>query len=135
MTVVDASVVIDALATVAATSRAARRWLGDASEIEAPAILRAEVAAGVRRMFLAGALSEAQARATLVRTDELRVAEFPFKPFSQRIWQLRDVLTVYDAWYVALAETLDTPLVTADRRLAAAPGIRCPVEVVAPSGA
>jgi len=35
---------------------------------------------------------------------------------------LRDNLTAYDAAYVALAEALDAPLVTRDRRWAASPG-------------
>ena len=46
-----------------------------------------------------------------------------------RMWQLRDNLTGYDAAYVAAAELLGVTLVTGDRRLAAAPGLRCPVVV------
>ena len=48
----------------------------------------------------------------------------------ERCWELRDNVTVYDAVYVALAELLDAPLVTADGKLAKAPGIRCRVEVL-----
>ena len=48
----------------------------------------------------------------------------------ERCWELRANVTVYDAVYVTLAELLDAPLVTADRKLANAPGIRCQVEVV-----
>ena len=47
-----------------------------------------------------------------------------------RAWELRDNVTVYDAVYVALAELLDAPLVTADSRLAKAPGIGCRIEVL-----
>ena len=39
-----------------------------------------------------------------------------------RAWALRSNLTSYDAAYVALAEALDAPLVTRDKRLAASPG-------------
>jgi len=46
------------------------------------------------------------------------------------VWELRDNLSVYDGWYVALAESLETVLVTADRRLAEAPGPRCTVITV-----
>jgi len=38
----------------------------------------------------------------------------------------------YDALYVALAEALDAPLLTLDRRLARASGLRCAVETPAP---
>lgn len=47
-----------------------------------------------------------------------------------RIWELRDNLSAYDATYVAVAEALDAPLLTADARLARAPGPTCPVTVV-----
>jgi len=46
------------------------------------------------------------------------------------VWDLRENVTVYDAWYVALAEALGVPLLSADRRLAAAPGLRCEVRLV-----
>ena len=48
--------------------------------------------------------------------------------------RLEEDLTVYDGWYVALAERLGVALVTTDGRLAGATGIRCPIEVVASSG-
>ncbi|MGI8900400.1 MAG: type II toxin-antitoxin system VapC family toxin [Nocardioides sp.] len=47
-----------------------------------------------------------------------------------RVWQLRDNLSAYDASYVALAESLDCTLLTADARLSRAPGLRCPITVV-----
>jgi predicted nucleic acid-binding protein len=49
-----------------------------------------------------------------------------------RAWELRTNLSAYDALDVALAERLDAPLLTADARLARAPGLRCPVEVLEP---
>jgi predicted nucleic acid-binding protein len=48
----------------------------------------------------------------------------------RRIWDLRDNLSAYDASYVALAESLDTVLLTGDERLARAPAIRCEVELL-----
>ena len=48
----------------------------------------------------------------------------------ERCWELRTNATVYDAVYIALAELLDAPLVTADAKLAKAPGSRCRVEVL-----
>jgi predicted nucleic acid-binding protein len=49
---------------------------------------------------------------------------------GHRIWTLRQNLTAYDAAYVALAEALDAPLLTCDRRLAAASGCRARIETV-----
>ncbi|WP_123788461.1 type II toxin-antitoxin system VapC family toxin [Phytoactinopolyspora halophila] len=46
-----------------------------------------------------------------------------------RCWELRDTLTVYDAAYVALAELLQATVLTADQRMAEAPGPRCGIEV------
>jgi predicted nucleic acid-binding protein len=48
----------------------------------------------------------------------------------ERIWELRENLSAYDASYVALAETLGCALLTADARLSRASGLRCPVTVV-----
>ncbi len=56
---------------------------------------------------------------------DLRVELRPYAPLAERCWQLRDNLMVSDGTYVALAELLDVPLATPDRRLAAAPGPRC----------
>jgi predicted nucleic acid-binding protein len=52
-----------------------------------------------------------------------------FEPFAGRVWELRRNLTSYDAWYVAVAEALDLPLATLDRRLGRATGTSCRVRV------
>ena len=59
---------------------------------------------------------------------DLRVELFPYAPFAPRVWELRDV-TSYDAWYIALAESLGVSVATLDRRMAQAPGPRCTFEV------
>ncbi|MXY55253.1 MAG: type II toxin-antitoxin system VapC family toxin [Gammaproteobacteria bacterium] len=55
---------------------------------------------------------------------------FPFRPFAERVWALRDDLTSYDAWYVAVAESLGCRFSTLDRKLAGAAGPAC--EIVVP---
>lgn len=57
----------------------------------------------------------------------MRLIEYPFGPFTRRVWELRSAMTVYDAWYVALAEELGTELITANGRLVRADGARCRV--------
>jgi len=59
---------------------------------------------------------------------DLRVELFPYAPFAARVWELRDNLTTYDAWYIALAEFLSSPVATLDRRLSRAAGPRCGFE-------
>jgi predicted nucleic acid-binding protein len=61
----------------------------------------------------------------------LGMTRYPVFSIVDRIWELRDNVSSYDASYVALAELLGcAPLITADFRLSRAPGIRCPVTVV-----
>ena len=59
---------------------------------------------------------------------DLRVEFFPYAPFAARAWELRDTITSYDAWYVALAEFLGASVATLDGRLARAAGPRCGFE-------
>ena len=66
----------------------------------------------------------------LDRWRNLDVERYPHAPFLDRVWQLRDNVTAYDAIYVALAEILSTVLVTVDRRLAGAPGVRAAIELI-----
>lgn len=56
---------------------------------------------------------------------DLSITYYAAEPLLPRIWALRDNLTAYDAWYVALAESLDVPAATLDMRLASAPGPSC----------
>jgi predicted nucleic acid-binding protein len=95
--------------------------------LEVPAIFGAEVTSALRMLVLRGELSPMRAAAAREQVRTARTIQYPFEPFSDRVWELRANLTVYDAWYVALAEWLATDLVTADERLANASGLRCVV--------
>jgi len=59
----------------------------------------------------------------------LLAIRYPHEPLNDRVWELREDLTAYDATFVALAEALDVPLVTCDARLAAAPGHHAHIEL------
>ena len=102
----------------------------DASAILAPQVIDLEVVSAWRRLVAAGHLDERRAALALVDLGALRLERVPHGPLLERCWELRDNLTVYDAAYVALAELMGVDLLTADARLAAAPGIRCQVEVL-----
>lgn len=87
----------------------------------------------IRRHEVGGLISSDQAAQAHNDLVDLPIDLFPYEPLAQRVWQLRRNLTSYDAAYVALAEILDAPLITVDRRLAGAAGIACRVEL-APNG-
>lgn len=127
---IDASVLVDALVTLGPLGNAAEDVLASQPIVEAPAILKAEVMSAVRRFEQRGELSGGTALAVVDQLGRLGVRPYHVDPFLERIWELRDTLSTYDAWYVALAEELGTDLVTTDQRLAASPGPRCPITVV-----
>lgn len=95
--------------------------------LAAPELALVEATNILRRLELSGQVSPMEAKAA--QRDLLRMdIEFcPFAPFSARVWELRANVTSYDAWYVALAEAFDHPLLTLDHRLSRARGPRCPV--------
>lgn len=122
--VVDASAVVAALVDGGSDGEWANSELGRGG-LAAPHLMPVEAANILRRAVLAGDLSADTA--TLAHHDlvQLRVELFPYEPHAQRVWELRHNLTAYDAWYVALAESLSAPLVTLDQRIARAHGPRC----------
>lgn len=93
--------------------------------LHAPELVRVESANVLRRLELAGQITRAQADAAFGDLMDLAIELYPFDPFAARVWTLRHSVTGYDGWYVALAEVLDFPLVTLDKRLARAPGLKC----------
>lgn len=120
MIVVDASVLVDYLLGSGGHS-ALDHWLVDHVAC-APHLIDIEVMHVIRRHVTGGAVSEPrgrQATQDLATFPLTRVAHLNLLP---RIWTLRANLTAYDATYVALAEILDAPLLTRDRKLGAAFG-------------
>jgi predicted nucleic acid-binding protein len=81
-------------------------------------------------MTLRGDVGEHRARSAIDRLRRISVTPYPIDPMVGRVWELRSTVSIYDAWYVALAERLSTTLVTTDHRLATANGPRCEIEVV-----
>ena len=129
MIVTDASVVVLALGQDGLAGEAARERL-DGERLVAPELLDVEVVSAWRRHETEGRLDPK--RAALARADlrAFSARRVSHRLLMERCWELRANVTAYDAVYVALAELLDAPLVTADRKLANAPGIRCRVEVL-----
>ncbi|MFH1572846.1 MAG: type II toxin-antitoxin system VapC family toxin [Acidobacteriota bacterium] len=131
MIVPDASAVLELLLNTARAPRIAARLFAPDESLHAPHLLDIEVAQVLRRYCRSGELHSVRARAALRDFIDLRLHRYPHDLFLGRIWQLRDNLTAYEAVYVALAEVLDAPLVTCDRRLASASGHDAAIEIIA----
>ena len=125
MLVIDASALVEALMM----DGPARVRIANGN-LQAPDLIDAEVLSVFRRLVLANALGETNALQALNAAARLGLRRHPSRALWPRAWDLRTNLSAYDALYVALAEQLDAPLLTADARLARAPGLRCSIEIV-----
>lgn len=131
MIVVDASVLVAALIDDGADGTQSRvRLRGET--LLAPSLIDLEFVSVLRRLVAAGKVLQRRAELALADLLEMPLMRVQHVRLLPRCWDLRGNLTPYDAAYVALAELADAVLVTADRRLARAPGLRCQVEVLGP---
>ena len=124
MLVVDASAVVPALADDGADGDSARGRLRG-HRLVAPESIDLETTSVIRRLHQAGRLDTRRAELALADLADLPLRRAPHRPLLARCWELRENVTVHDAAYVALAELLGVALLTADERLAQAPGPRC----------
>ena len=131
MPVVDASVLVEYLAGGEHAGLARERFVGADEELWAPHLVDAEVGHVLRRAVMSGELSAATARAALEDLADMPLTRASHVGLLERAWTLRPNLTFYDALYVALAERLNMAVLTLDARLARAPGLRVPVDVLA----
>lgn len=129
MIVVDASVLATALGDDGPDGDHARSCLRG-ERLSAPELADLEVASVLRRQVQARVVDGRRAALALADLAAMPLQRAPHQPLLARCWELRDNLTIYDAAYVALAEALDVTLLTADGRLARAPGPRCQIEVL-----
>ena len=125
MIVADASAVVAALLN----DGPARQSLSS-QPVHAPHLVDAEVLSVLRRLNLAGRLDQHLAEAMIEALAHLGIRRHGGTGLLFRIWGLRGNLSAYDASYVALAESLGCPLLSADRRLARAPGALCVIHLV-----
>lgn len=108
----------------------ARDLLRAHRELAAPDLIDVETTAVLRRRWLAGTVSDDRFEQAIDDLADIPLARFPTLALMHRAFELRANVTAYDACYVALAEALDWPLYTADRRLTQATGPRCTMQLV-----
>lgn len=131
MIVVDASVLSTALVDDGEAGAMVRSRLRG-QDLAAPAIVDLEVTSVVRRGLRAGMFTDQRAAQAMTDLIDLPMERVPHTGLLRRIWELNANVTPYDAAYVALAEMLSAPLLTADSRLARAAGPRCQIELLDP---
>jgi len=128
--VVDASALLEALLRTPSAKAVEDRLFAPRQTLHAPHLLDVEVAQVIRRYAAGGEIDRERGRLALIDLADFPVRRYPHDVLLPRIWNLRNNLTAYDAAYVALAEALDAPLLTRDRRLAGAAGHRAQIELV-----
>ena len=130
MTVVDASIVVRLLQNRRGDTVLRERFSQE-RYLHAPALIDAEVSSAIRGLLLttkAIRIDLVRAEHMLVDLADLPLIRYPMQPHQRRVLTLRNNFTAYDAFYVALAEALDMPLLTDDRKFATAPGHTAVVE-------
>jgi predicted nucleic acid-binding protein len=128
--VLDASAAIAVLLNLGTSASAIRERLDGSDEgPHVPHLFEIEVLSALRRHALVRDLSEKRGSEHLEDLASMRLNRYPHTALLRRMRELGENVTIQDAAYIALAETLDAPLVTMDGRLARAPGIRAEVEV------
>lgn len=129
MIVVDASVLANAVGDDGSDGARARGALAG-HDVSVPDLVDVEVVSVLRRRWLAKTLSARRFASAIMDLTAVPADRYPVLPFMPRAYELRANVTAYDAAYIALAEQLGCPLITADARLAAAPGTRCAISVL-----
>ena len=125
MIVADASVVVESL-----TGSVPAQLLLTDEQVQVPTVADIEVANALRKYVRLGRFSADDGWRALETYRWMAVTRHSTFAFFDRIWELRDNLNAYDAAYVALAEIIDCPLVTADARISRASGLRCAITVL-----
>jgi predicted nucleic acid-binding protein len=131
--VVDASVLVVVLGDDGTDGQHARERLAGETLV-APELVDLEVVSVWRRHVAAKLMPARRAASAVADLADLPLRRSSHQSFLHRIWELRHVVTPYDAAYIALAEALDVVLVTADARLSRASGLHCEIEAINGAG-
>lgn len=130
MIVIDASLALDMFLVSPDALSLRARVEAAGREMAAPEVFDLEILQAIRRLSRIGEIDGQRAEAALNICRNAPIERYSHAPLTARIWALRDNLTAYDAAYFALAEMLDAPLWTRDRKYESVPGHRARVKVL-----
>lgn len=130
MIVVDASVALELALATPELASFKERILASDEGFAAPELLDLEVAQALRRMVRQKTADENRAAIALEQLRILPIERVSHAFVIEKVWALRANLTAYDAAYFALAEMLDAPLWTRDRKFLAATNRSPRIEIV-----
>jgi predicted nucleic acid-binding protein len=128
--VIDASVLANVVGDDGSDGQRARAEFRGVGDVAAPDLVDVETVGVLRKRWLAGTVTDQRFAAAVEDLGQLDLDRYPVLRFMCRAYDLRANVTAYDSAYVALAEELGCELLTADRRLASAPGPRCAIRVL-----
>lgn len=121
MLVIDASAVVELLTTDPAEVPELAERIRSAEWMSAPSLIDYEVHNVLRKMVYRKDISADMANESLQTFWKLRIGRYQLtNEMSARVWELRNNISAYDAAYIVLAEKLNVPLVTTEKRLARA---------------
>jgi predicted nucleic acid-binding protein len=129
MVVIDASALIEFLLDAAAYPRIGE--IIGTHELHAPHLIDVEILHGLRSAVIGKRIDAPRALDALHDYAALVIQRHAVEQHLPRMWELRNNHTAYDASYVALAESLDLPLITRDRRLSQSTGHAARIEYIA----
>jgi predicted nucleic acid-binding protein len=125
--VVDTSAMVEFLLARDETGFRAREAIAAAGQVFVPYAIDLECTSAFRGLVLGRKVSAADAAESFETLDQMNLLRMDHAPFMRRVWELRDNMWPYDAIFVAMAESLEIPLVTVDKKYSGTPGIRCEV--------
>ena len=130
MIVLDASALVEVILRTPIGSAIEQRIVASAETLHAPHLIDIETTHVLRRYVAKGSIDAKRGREAIDDVASLSLRRYGHAGLLPRVWEMRNNLTAYDAVYVALAQVLNAPLLTCDRRLAAAVGHRARIETM-----
>ncbi len=130
MIVLDASAAIELLLGTALSDRLSARLLNSNERLHAPHLFDVEILQVLRRLVQLRKIRANRAQLAIDDAAGMAIERHAHVNLLPRVWALRDALSAYDATYVALAEAMDSPLITCDGKLARAHGHSAKVELI-----